>query len=432
MILSPLPVHKPRLLPVGVLKSDGQIDAEDGAKILYCENVIHALRMVRKNGGYGIAIRSAAKYRWLRIDTCGLTIYPIGQKINLIEASAFRSYCYRRGISARSIQGMGFYLLRQSLTGNTILEEGHALPTRMFPSGAFTLAVPGTHSDVYQSDIRGAYLHALGTIYHPVSYSEVRRIALSELAQYDAGFALVSFRSRHPYTPRLGSKGATVFETSPLWSTVLLSTHDLRVALAMGTDLRLKRAWIPNAGRKVFSTFLEEMSEARSHGSGMESIAKLASNSVWGSFVAGSTVKRITFKAGGGTTTTSMPPRPKLCPPLAFSIIASLRERIIIEGIGTGTVQAHTDGIISDRPISTGENIGDWRVANHVSEACIVRPACYSVKVNGETTYKVSGYSGSSERLRRMFRERIDYDTQENCYQPPRSAGIPFSGRVFR
>lgn len=432
MILSPLPPHRPRMLPVGVLKSNGLIDGEDGAKILYCENVVYALRMARKHGGHGIAIRSPEKYRWLRIETCGFTIYPIGQALDLNEAVAFRTYCYERGISARSIQGMGFYLLRQSLPGETRLEEGHTLPTRMFPSGAFTLAVPGVHDNLYQSDIRGAYLHALGKIHHPLSYSEVRRIALSDLAQYDAGFALVSFRSRHPYTPKLGSKGATVFEVSPQWSNVLLSTYDLRIALAMGTDLRLLRAWVPNGGRRVFSAFLDEMTEARSPDSPMRNIAKLASNSVWGSFVAGSTVKRIDFIPGGVTKTTAMPPRPKLCPPLAFSIIASLRERIIIEGIGTGTVQAHTDGVLSDRPINTGDSIGDWRVAGEVEQACIVRPACYSVTTNGETTYKVSGHSGVSERLRQMFRERIEHDTTESSYQPPRSSRVPFGGGFSR
>jgi hypothetical protein len=416
--------------PVGVLKSNGEIESEDGAKILYCENVVHALRMVRKYGGVGVAIRSPAKYRWLRIETCGFTVYPVSTKIALEEVIKFRDYCYGRGISARSIQGMGFYLLRQSLPGATTLEEVNTLPTRMFPAGAFTLAVPGTHDSLYQSDIRGAYLHALGTIRHPTSYSEVRRIALSDLAQYDSGFALVSFRSKHPYTPRLGDKGVTIFDVSPLWSTVLLSTFDLRVALAMGTDLRLKRAWIPNHGRKVFSAFLDEMTSARSDDSSIRNIAKLASNSVWGSFVAGSTVKRIVFSPGGKTVTHPMPPREKLCPSLAFSIIGSLRERIILEGIGTGTVQAHTDGVISDRPISTGTAIGDWRVSGYLDGACIVRPACYSVIVNGETTYKVSGFSGSSERLRRMFRERIDLDVEESSYQPPRSSRVPFGGRI--
>lgn len=429
MILSPLPNHKPRMLPVGVLKSSGEIDGEEGANILYCENVVHALRMVRKHGGYGIAIRSPEKYRWLRIETCGLTIYPIGTKLDLGEAILFRDYCFKKGISARSIQGMGFYLLRQSLYGPTTLEESVTMPTKLFPSGAFTLAVPGIHSNLYQSDIRGAYLHSLGTIHHPVTYTEVRRIALSELAQYDAGFALVSFRSRHPYTPKLGAKGSTVFAISPVWSTVLLSTHDLRVALAMGTDLRLKRAWIPVGGRRVFGAFLSEMSAARQS---MPTVAKLASNSVWGSFVAGSTVKRIEFRPGGGTTTHAMPPRAKLCPPLAFSVIASLRERIIMEGIGSGTVQAHTDGILSDRPLETGGSIGDWRISGWVDEACVIRPACYSVTVNGETTYKVSGHSGGSERLRRMFRERIEYDTTQSSYQPPRSSRIPFGGGVVR
>jgi hypothetical protein len=429
VILSPLPTHRPRQLPVGILKSSGEIESEEGAKILYCENVVHALRMVRKNGGHGIAIRSPEKYRWLRIETCGLTIYPVGVKIDLGEAILFRDYCFKKGISARSIQGMGFYLLRQSLSGPTTLEESVTMPTKLFPSGAFTLAVPGVHSNLYQSDIRGAYLHSLGTIHHPVTYTEVRRIALSELAQYDAGFALVSFRSRHPYTPKLGTKGATVFEVSPLWSTVLLSTHDLRVALSMGTDLRLKRAWVPVNGRRIFASFLDEMTTARAS---MPTMAKLASNSVWGSFVAGSTVKRIEFKPGGGTITRPMPPRSKLCPPLAFSVIASLRERIIMEGIGTGTVQAHTDGILSDRPIETGDSVGDWRIAGKVDEACVVRPACYSVTVNGETTYKVSGHSGGSERLRRMFRERIEYDTTESSYQSPGYPRVPFGRRVVR
>jgi hypothetical protein len=109
-----------------------------------------------------------------------------------------------------------------------------------------------------------------------------------------------------------------------------------------------------------------------------------------------------------------MPPRKKLCQPLAFSVIAALRERIILEGIGSGVVQAHTDGVLSDRPISTGENIGDWISSGKYDEACIVRPSCYSVTVNGETTYKVSGFSGSNERLRRMFRERIEIEVSSN------------------
>jgi hypothetical protein len=116
----------------------------------------------------------------------------------------------------------------------------------------------------------------------------------------------------------------------------------------------------------------------------------------------------IEFAPGGKTRTTSLPPRKKLCQPLAFSVIAALRERIILEAAGTGMVQAHTDGILSDRPVSTGENIGDWRVAEKVDEACIVRPSCYSVTVNGETIYKFSGFSGSSERMRRSFRERMN------------------------
>jgi len=408
MILSPLPTYRPRMIPVGIIHGNGTIDAEDGAKILYCENVIHALRMVRKHGGKGLAIRSPEKYRWLRIECNGYTLYPVGTKIDLGEAIMFRNYCHSRGISARSIQGMGFYLLRQSLRGETVLEEGLDIPMRMFPAGAFTLAVEGVHSDLYQSDIRGAYLHAFGTILHPKSYTEVRRIALSALAQYDSGFALVSFRSRHPFTPRLGERGSTVFERCPVWSKVLLSTSDLRVALAMGTDLRLHRAWIPEGGRRIFSAFLDEMAEARKPESPIRAISKLASNSVWGSFVAGSVVKMIEFAPGGKTRTIVMPPRKKMCQPLAYSVIAALRERLIMEGIGSGAVQAHTDGVLSDRPISTGENIGDWVTSGRYDEACIVRPTCYSVTNNGETTYKVAGFSGSNERLRKMFRERIE------------------------
>lgn len=412
MILSPLPHSIRNVEPIGVMNGDGSIDSEDGARVFYCTSITAILRTVRRQGGIGTAIRSPERYRWLSFRHGDKVFYPVGQSVSLSEVAGFRDHCHSLGISPHSLQAMGFYLLRQSLAGTLLLSDTRSIPFKQFPAGAFTFAREGEWEKLYQSDIVAAYLHALGTMNTPISYSHTRRANVDSLCSIPFGFALVSVRGDTRFTPRMDTKGTTVYGRSYGWSgDVLLSFSDLRVARIMGCAIRIRGAWIPTETTEPFLPFLRQMTSLRSRDCSFRRVAKLATNSVWGSFTAGSTMKEIHFLGNGKTSTYVLPTRRKLCQPLAFCVIGSLRERIILEGMGREVVQAHTDGILSRVPIQTGEMPGDWRVSGWADRACIVRPSCYSVTVNGETTYKVSGHSGTSDRLRDMFRERIDRDS---------------------
>src|SRR5690349_11754984 len=117
VILSPLPVHRARFIPVGVMNADGSIDREKGANLLYAVSPLPALRLLRVAGGQATAIRTQGHYRWTSFQWGGGKIIPTGD-VDLEGVVHWRDYCHERGISARSLQGMGFYLLRTTLAGS--------------------------------------------------------------------------------------------------------------------------------------------------------------------------------------------------------------------------------------------------------------------------------------------------------------------------
>lgn len=404
LILSPLPNRRIPRVPVGVITDYGGLSAERGAKVIYTGSAVHALRAVRKHGGYAFAIKGYGKTRWLSFHYAGLTVYPCSSFLSLQEVSAFRDYCHAFGIKARSLQSMGFYLLRQSLAGSLEIDEGADIPFRRFPAGAFVYSREGIYDNVYQSDIRAAYTSALGSIHPARSFSEVRRISQEEISDHLGAFALVNFRissSRLPFSivPSLDERGGTTFGAKG-WRRTVLSANDLRLATSVGVRVTVERAWLPSVTTfRPFSAFLQIVRDARST---CGRPAKIATNSVWGVFSAGSRIRRYEFR-NGQTRHMDLPARSKICPPLAHSVVSSLRERIVMEGFGRGCLHAHTDGIIATHPIETGDDIGDWRLSGKYDQACIVRSNCYSLTTGEKTIYRISGSAGNQ----RHFRERL-------------------------
>lgn len=409
MILSPLPNHRARMIPVGIMNLDGSIDSEKDAQILYSTSALPALRYARFSGGYGTAIRTAGHYRWVSFDVGNRKIYPTGD-IDLEGIVYWRDYCYDKGISARTLQGMGFYLLRSTLAGSMSISEGEEMRLWDFPTSAHLYAREGVYENLYQSDIRAAYLSALVAMNPARHYVRVPRMTLREVQSHGDGvFVRCSYRVSSKLDAARFAALASNGSVARRWGREkLLSANDIRLITALGWDVRISEAWIPGESYpRPFAEFGRIVSEIRNDPI-MGRTAKLASNTVWGSFSAGSNLVHVTFPGNGRQPKTSvLPPRSKLCQPLAFSVIAHLRERVMIEGMGDETVQAHTDGIISPYPLDTGKEIGQWRTVGRFDRVDVVRPSCYAVTVNGETTYKVAGRSGSDDISRRMFRERL-------------------------
>jgi len=409
VILSPLPTNRAKMIPVGVMNDDGSMDKEKNATLLYASSPLPVLRLIRHYGGSGTAIRVAGHYRWTSFHMKETKIIPTGQ-LDLESVVHWRDYCYDRGISARSLQGMGFYLLRSTLAGNMDLDEGITMPINAFPASAHLYAREGVYRDVYQSDIRAAYLSALVSMSPASYYHRIRRISLKEVLTHGDGvFVRCSYRVGSKFDrERFGAIAQNGVIPRRWGVNRLLSVDDLRLVALLGWDVRILEAWIPSKVYPTpFSAFGMEVASIRNDPI-MGKVAKLASNTVWGSFSAGSRVAYVTFPGGGSQPkTVFLPPRNKLCPPLAFSIIARLRYRVMVEGMGESTVQAHTDGIISSYPLETGDEIGDWRLVGKYDRVDVVRPGCYAVTINGETTYKVAGRTGSDQVTRQMFRERL-------------------------
>jgi len=405
LILSPLPIKRKPPIPVGVITEYGGLSCEKGATTIYTGSAVHALRAIRKHGGYAHAIKGQGKTRWLSFHYQGMDVYPVSSWLSLREVVDFRDYCHSYGIGAKSLQAMGFYLLRYSLAGSLDLDEGRDIPFEHFPAGAFTYSQEGVFDNVYQSDIRAAYTSALAAMRPARTYVPTRRIHATEVSQHDGSFALVGFRvtSRHSdfgILPSLDTEGATTFGAKG-WRRSILSANDIRLALSVGIPVTVEKAWIPSHFPALpFQPFLSLVRDAREK---CGRAAKIATNSVWGVFTAGAQVRRYEFQ-NRRIRYRDLPSRAKICQPLAFSVVAHLRERIIMEGFGTGCVQAHTDGVLASYPVETGTEIGDWQVRGQYDKAVVVRPTCYSVTRNGETTYKVSGAMAN----RRDFRERLN------------------------
>ena len=416
MILSPLPENRAKLIPVAVMDVDGMEDGDSNPSVVYATTPLAGIRELRRKGGTATAIKSGGLFKWTSMKTGERTIYPTGE-LSAESIIAWRDYCYSRGISARSLQAMGFYLMRQTLAGRMTLDEGITMPMGIFPASPQLYAKEGVYENVYQSDIRAAYLSALVQTDPVKEYVRVGRTSLREALSYDPGaFVRCSYRVGSRF---LSDRFTALAENgSPVrrWGTDrLLSINDLRLIHLLGWDARISEAWIPaRTYRKPFSAFgtlIQHLRRDRFLGS----VAKIASNTVWGSFNAGSGIYHLVFPGNGAKPkTVQLPPRNKLCQPLAFSIIATLRERLCVEGMGEGTVQAHTDGIIASFPLSGGEEIGEWRTVGFFDRVDVVRPGCYALTVNGQTTYKLAGHSGSDERYRQMFRERLNRWTQRN------------------
>src|ERR1044072_7283799 len=314
MILSPLPENRAKLIPVTVMTADGTEDRDFTPSVVYAATPLAAIRELRRNGGIATAIKSGGVFKWTSMQAEGRIIYPTGN-LSADSVIAWRDYCYSRGISARSLQAMGFYLMRQTLAGRMTLDEGVTMPMGIFPASPQLYAREGVYEDVYQSDIRAAYLSALVGFSPVKEYTRVSRISLREALSYDPGTFIrctyrVGSRILSNRFPILSSNGVPVRR----WGRDrLITINDLRLIYLLGWDARIAEAWIPTKTYfQPFASFgqlIENLRRDRYLGS----VAKIASNTVWGSFNAGSKVFKLIFPGRGAQPKTfQLPLRSKL------------------------------------------------------------------------------------------------------------------------
>jgi hypothetical protein len=333
------------------------------------------------------------------------------------EIIGWRDYCYEIGISARSIQSMAFYLMRQSLAGYFKVSRGRELPWHRFPTGARMQARSGIYENVIQSDIRAAYLWGIGRLTPASVFSQSgRRLHPETIAETPGAFALVKYR--YPFTASWGSvpdfsdNGTTIFpEIKSDWGDpILLSSSDIYCGLAAGARFRILKSWLPAyAPTEPFSSFMHEVYKLREK---FPNIAKQAGNTLWGSFCASSELSLVRFNAGTGHhKATKIPARTMLAAPIGYTVISALRSRLFMEGIGGTTIHAHTDGIISPRPVPflDPNTIGGWRIAGRYRLVEILSPSWYRlIGENGEESYRMAGRADSGRTAARIFAHNRD------------------------
>ena len=419
LVISPLPFRKSKRIPVAFLSEDGTISGESKPQIVYCNSSLPALRIAREKGGSGVLSKSPSSSTWLRFQVGNTNYYPgtLGDAKQLI---AFRDYCHDLGIAARSIPAMAFYVMRWTLGGAFTVDTGDEIPWELFPTGARMHAQEGVYQNVYQSDIRAAYLWGIRRLspvreFRPSNYAEHRDVS-SLFSDNPGGFFLVSIRlpqqSKWGICPMLSDEGATIYPSiHNHWTDrYLLQGADLSLAMAVGARVKIHRGWIPvSRVTEPFRAFAILAYDLRS--SDFPDVAKQVGNTLWGSFVASGDLSKVTFSPGGRRHKIEpLPDRKKLCPPIGYSVVSALRSRLAIEGLGSATVHAHTDGVISPFSIETENEMGGWRTEKY-SEVEILSPSWYkTVSLDGEIVYRTAGRKGADGRISRIFaqqRERM-------------------------
>lgn len=409
--ISPLPRQRARRIPVATLSPDGKLTGEVRPRIVYSRSALPCLRLARKQGGEALLLRTAGSTRWVKFTIGGVDYYPSCATDNAAQVIAFRDHCYDRGISARSIQAMAFYLMRSTLAGYFDVHTGTGIPFHLFPSGPRTHAIPGLYRDVYQADITAAYLWGIGRFTPAKAWRECKATA-TEVASVPGSWALCRYvyprRVRMGAMPYLSHSGTTIFpEERKRWTgDVLLSSEDIRCGIASGSLIRIRKAWmaIPTAF-EPFAAFLWEIWRMRESGE-FPALAKQAGNTLWGSFVASGNLAGATFRPDGSHRIHEIPPRDSLCRPIGFGVLAKLRARLFMELIGTETIHAHTDGAISTRCIVSDIRApGNIRMVSRFAEAEILTPSWYrTVSEDGTTAYKLAGRPEKGERAAKSFR----------------------------
>lgn len=305
---------------------------------------------------------------------------------------------------------MSFDVMRNTLGGYFDCADGSEIPFFMLPTGARMHAKPGVYRGVYQSDITAAYLWGIGR-FTPAKSFVSRPIRAKDLVRYPGSFALAQFRNNLPRRtfgplPYISSGGTTVFPTGKDWSSLtLLSERDIYCGLCMGTEFRLRKAWIAEPGIfQPFSPFMWEVWRMR-ESSAFPDVAKQVGNTLWGSFVASGKLNKAVFTPGKTNLVTPIPPRAQLCAPIGYSVLGELRSRLYMEGISSGTVHAHTDGVIGPRPLgSDNREPGEWRTTEHLQEVEVLTPSWYrTVDDMGEIHYKIAGRPETGDQAAAIF-----------------------------
>lgn len=400
---------------MGYLDDRGIFSGEPGARVIYCTSALPALKLARKMGGRAIISRTAGSTRWVAFEIGEAKYYPGVYTSDVSQIIAWRDYCHDNGIAARSVQAMAFYLMRSTLAGWFEVSKGWEIPFFLFPTGARMQAVPGLYRNVIQSDIRSAYLWGIGRFTPGGSFRKVKASPES-IVDEPGAWALVRYRnpSRDSWgaIPEMSESGSTIFPTNtPHWSSaILLSSYDIACGIASGARFRVQSSWVPNRGvSEPFREFMIEICRQRKT-SPFPEVAKQAGNTLWGNFCASSKQAVVIFGKGGRHKIHTIPRRKPLCLPIGYSIIGLLRSRLYLEGIGSTTIHAHTDGVISPYAVPEGNgNPGEWRESGTFAEVEVISPSWYrTVGHDGEVTYKTAGRNERGERAAKLFAHHRD------------------------
>jgi hypothetical protein len=423
--ISPLPSVRAKKFPIALLNGEGKREGEKHAKIIYCNSAAPALRIVREQGGQALISRTRGSTRWIKFHVGYADIFPGVFCGDIEQIIAWRDFAYEHGISARSIQSMAFYLMRQSLAGYFDVSKGGTIPFNYFPSGPRMQARPGVWNNVHQADISSAYLWGIGRFSPTEEFSIVNHFRLYDVAQNPGSWAIISFRCKEKSwgpLPLISEQGTTYFPGRDYgWSPpVLVSSFDLD-GNHRGADIRKIRAWI--AGKKVYQPFLPfmlEISRLRKQGN-FPDIAKQAGNTLWGNFCSSSNMELVTFPGDGKPgRITKLSKRDALCLPIGYSVSAKLRARLFSVTDHPSVVQAHTDGFMTTSirdslPIGHPSKLpqdaepGEWRNTGKYREVEILSPSWYrTVDFEGNEQYKIAGrsYRSGDRTAEAIFRNQ--------------------------
>jgi hypothetical protein len=238
------------------------------------------------------------------------------------------------------------------------MRAGHRKLFPTIPGGwAGTRFDPIYRGHLYQYDIRSAYLWALSLgLPDPATFRRVRRV--------DGPGLYWAPSPAYPYLPypwnKPGMYPATIEEIEAL----PISWREIKYGVAFTPDTFDTSPWVADImGWREW---------------------KKVGRSYWGRWAATGSVLAQTTNYEGEVNTERELPDPSRNPIWAAIITSRLRLRLwwLVDSGERKVFRVVTDSIVTDTPLDTGENVGDWKLAKEFPKGGIIHVSGVSLLTN--------------------------------------------------
>lgn len=300
------------------------------------------------------------------------------------------------GVAAGSLSAMAWSLWRRTLGRPLSLSSHPSVGRGAFYGGRQEVRAkgPGEYRHMVSADITAAYATAMASRPYALRLNRVDPTTTIDAGVAGLAEATVYVPNETAFAPLPYRLGPEMIQFPTGHVTGIWPWCELAATIALGYEVKVKRAWAPATEADLFGAWWGVVSEGRGLGGGAARLAKAIANTAWGMFaMVGNdrSVVRWTDDIGDRSYTVSMAPLTKLPQSRTAHVAAEtagrVRARMLLEALyggGAPPVHIDTDGMLvrksSPLPEPAGERPGEWRIKTAMARVEIRAPQCYRYK----------------------------------------------------